>query len=651
MKRLLFSLLPFGVAIAQTAVLTTSPLNFGGATATVNYGRTGNGVDSMPMTVILSNSDAVNPLAITGITFTGANASELLQSNNCGASLGPSGTCMIVLTLHPTAIGVKTALLNITDNASDSPQTIAITATSITSQSQMSQVMTSTCQTTPNTPCSGTRTVQATSADTFIDSEGTLFDPTRSYYGFSKVSALNAGFRHVRSANTSAAYVANIKDLAAAGIKTQLVVSTDAGMFSADPSQFYSAQGQSTTLLQWLKLSFPAPISNIIDVVEGPNELNIEFPYTYWAVADHASNTPLCAYNNCGKWVGAYGVAYQQAIWNSLKGDPATADIKLLGPAPGYFTTSPFAVAAGGGGADLQGYADWGGCHPYATAGNGNGIPQTAYGGSAFYNAYTIAPAEEVDFAPQAWNDCNSSTLDGRGTVYGATPLAPSEQGYPTGTANGAVSEDVQARYYPRIYTEMFRHGMPRTTTYRFDDNCYNPSYSECNFGLIRSDLSLKPAYFAMKSLNNLLKEPGASFTPGSLTYSVSVGTNGAFTRTQYMHDLLLEKSNGEFYLLFWHEIAGVKKQNDDGSAISGPAVALNPLSLPVSFTFPPTIASAVLYTYDANYNLVSTPLTLSNNTVSLNATDTISILRVSPQQPPTSTTFQGNMSGSAFMQ
>ena len=171
---------------------------------------------------------------------------------------------------------------------------------------------------------------------------------------------------------------------------------------------------------------------------------------------------------------------------------------------------------------------------------------------------------------------------------------------------------------------------MPRTVTYRFDDNCGDAASGVCNFGLMRFDQTLKPAFFAMKSLNDLLKEPGASFHAGSLTYTVAVSPNGAFDRTQYMHDLLLQKSNGDFYLLFWHEIADVKIYNDDGTAINGPAVPLNPLSLPVTITFPASIAAATLYTYNASYHLVPQTLPLNKGTVSMLATDKISVLKLS---------------------
>jgi hypothetical protein len=495
--------------------------------------------------------------------------------------------------------------------------------------STVSQVMTSTCQSDPNKPCSGPVTVTATSADAFIDTEGTLFNPESPYYALEKQYTLDAGFRHIRSGGSSKLYVARIKDMAAAGLKTQMVASPNV-TYSADPSQFWSAKGQSVNLLDWLISNFGPDVSKTIDVIEGPNELDIEYGHFFWRPADYAAGRFLCTMNNCERWLGAYGIAYQRALYKVIKSNPQTSSIKLLGPAPGASFPSPFAVDIGGKGADMQGIVDWGGCHPYATGGNGNGVPKTTYDGSTYYNAYTLDPAAEVDFAPRAWSQCNSSTTNGHGTVYGKTPLAPSEQGFYTGTGNGALSENLQAIYYPRIYTEMYRHGMPRSITYRFDDPCRNPANAECNFGIMRFDHSLKPAYFAMKSLNNLLADPGPSFKAGTLTYSLSVGANGLFNRTQYMHDLLLQKRNGDFFLLFWHEIAGAKKQDDDGKLIKGPAVELHPLPLPVTFTFPPEIASVELYTYTSDFKLSVRHVTLQDHKLVVQATDKISVLQLS---------------------
>lgn len=639
---------------AQVVSLSSSVLNQGGGgTGYLSFGPVATNRNSQYLTMLLTNTDPVTSLTVSRLTFSGMNPGEFSETDNCIGTVSPLATCNIVVTFHPTASGSRSATMSIVDDASSTPQTVPLTGTGVANDnSNISQVLTSTCQTNVNNACSGTVTVQATSADAFVNTEGTLFSPTSSYYGFDKVNVLNMGMRHVRSGGAAKGYIAAIKDMAASGLKTQFVDSTNANNYSVDVTQFYSGQGQTTNLLTWLKNTFAPPISNTIDAIEGPNELNNdnEYPITYWHPSDHPANA-IDPSSSSTLWLGAYGLAYMQATWLSIKGDPATNAIKVIAPAPVYFAGNPFIIAVGGASStDEQGYEDWGGCHPYPTAGNGNGVPQTTYDGSAYYNAYTLDPAEEIDQYAQAWTWCNTLTNSGRGTAYGSTPIAPSEEGYPTSPiAKGSISEDIQARYYPRIYVENYRHGMPRTMTYRFDDYCNTQSNSECWFGLMRYDHSLKPAYFAMKSLNTLLQEPGANFSPGTLTYRVAVSANGAFTRTQYMHDLLLEKSNGEFYLLFWHEIADVIKQNNDGSAVVGPAIDLNPLSLPVTFTLPSDIQTATLYTYDAKYNYVPSNLTIFSNQVSVNATDQVQVIRLSPASPLTHTQAAGALFHGSF--
>ena len=68
-------------------------------------------------------------LGITGISFTGANASDFQQTNTCGMSLVPGASCTINVTFKPTQRGLRTATLSITDNASGNPQKVSLTGT------------------------------------------------------------------------------------------------------------------------------------------------------------------------------------------------------------------------------------------------------------------------------------------------------------------------------------------------------------------------------------------------------------------------------------------------------------------------------------------------------------------------------------------
>ena len=54
---------------------------------------------------------------------------DFSETNNCGTSLSPTGSCTVNVTFTPTATGSRTGTLTITDNAPDSPQTVALSGT------------------------------------------------------------------------------------------------------------------------------------------------------------------------------------------------------------------------------------------------------------------------------------------------------------------------------------------------------------------------------------------------------------------------------------------------------------------------------------------------------------------------------------------
>ena len=68
-------------------------------------------------------------LSISTIAISGTNSGDFAQTNNCGSSVGAGANCTISVTFTPTATGPRSASLTITDNASDSPQTIGLTGT------------------------------------------------------------------------------------------------------------------------------------------------------------------------------------------------------------------------------------------------------------------------------------------------------------------------------------------------------------------------------------------------------------------------------------------------------------------------------------------------------------------------------------------
>ena len=81
-------------------------------------------------TVNLTNTGSAT-LNISSISISGSSKpNELTQTNNCGTSLAPNATCTIIVTFLSLGGGNITASLVIADNASGSPQSVAITAPS-----------------------------------------------------------------------------------------------------------------------------------------------------------------------------------------------------------------------------------------------------------------------------------------------------------------------------------------------------------------------------------------------------------------------------------------------------------------------------------------------------------------------------------------
>ncbi len=103
--------------IVPAVTLSASQLAFG--TQTLNTA-------SPAQTATVTNTGTAI-LHISSIALTGNNSSDFGQTYNCGESLPPGGTCAINITFQPVASGGRTATLTLTDNAGDSPQSVALT--------------------------------------------------------------------------------------------------------------------------------------------------------------------------------------------------------------------------------------------------------------------------------------------------------------------------------------------------------------------------------------------------------------------------------------------------------------------------------------------------------------------------------------------
>jgi hypothetical protein len=94
----------------------------------LTFGPQNVGSTSAPQTVTVINTGTAN-LTISTIAVGGTNASDFLASaDTCtGATVTPNGTCTVSVAFTPSATGSRNASLIFADNASDSPQMLALT--------------------------------------------------------------------------------------------------------------------------------------------------------------------------------------------------------------------------------------------------------------------------------------------------------------------------------------------------------------------------------------------------------------------------------------------------------------------------------------------------------------------------------------------
>jgi hypothetical protein len=116
----------------QTVALTgTGVLPVVVTPATLDFGSQGLGSPTAAKTVTV-NSNISSTLTFTSIAVTGADPSDFVMSGGtCGATLAAQVTCTITIQFVPQSTGARSAALTISDNAGNSPQTVALTGTGV----------------------------------------------------------------------------------------------------------------------------------------------------------------------------------------------------------------------------------------------------------------------------------------------------------------------------------------------------------------------------------------------------------------------------------------------------------------------------------------------------------------------------------------
>ena len=272
---------------------------------------------------------------------------------------------------------------------------------------------------------------------------------------------------------------------------------------------------------------------------------------------------------------------YSSILYNKVKADAILKHLPVIGPS----LTSFEAYAAVG---DADQYIDYANLHMYQL----NSWPGT--NGSRNITWY-------LDYLAHQQSPS--------GKYIQAT-----EAGYHNDLRNKGVSEEAEGKYTARMFAEFFRRGIVRT--YKYELVNQGQGDKEHVFGLLRHDVSEKPSFRAVKNLIAILSDKGPDFKPDTFNYTLDGSIDN-------VHQILLQKRNGDFYLMVWLEVPSW-----DVNA----SIDLYPPPEEVVLTLQDTheISNVTLYTLNNTADLNTINLTVNNSQITFNVTDKISILKLS---------------------
>lgn len=122
-------------------------------------------------------------------------------------------------------------------------------------------------------------------------------------------------------------------------------------------------------------------------------------------------------------------------------------------------------------------------------------------------------------------------------------PRVTTETGVRVGDCDGAITEYIQGCNYMNLFLSQFKRGWDKTFIYEFIDD------PDGSFGFYGSDyVTKRKAADYMHNFTTLLNDDGEPESYKSLDYSYS------YPLPETVHDLLLQKRNGELWLIVWGE-------------------------------------------------------------------------------------------------
>ncbi|MCD7974040.1 MAG: glycosyl hydrolase [Candidatus Azobacteroides sp.] len=131
-------------------------------------------------------------------------------------------------------------------------------------------------------------------------------------------------------------------------------------------------------------------------------------------------------------------------------------------------------------------------------------------------------------------------------------PRVTTETGYGINEKEG-VTEEIQARLYLNLYLSQFKRGWKYTAMYFLKGRANEPEHESYAFYTL--DNKPKQAAHYLHNFTSVLADQKANNNPGKLAYYIP-------EQPETTHDLLVQKSDGSFFLVLWGERFAGGKDN-----------------------------------------------------------------------------------------
>lgn len=462
--------------------------------------------------------------------------------------------------------------------------------------------------------------IQAKKASDFYNSIGVnthVGYPAYSDFAKLKATLLDIGIGHVREGGRY--NYPKIKELGAAGIKI-LAITNPYQDATVPNSNYYITDTSDKKMTVGDVVS--ALGANILSGIEPINEIDLNVWKYKWE-----DGTPVSTDRASDRsWI-KYIDKYVRDMSAAMKVDANCAGLEVLGPSLGgtytYDGKNPMlpigsAITSGNG-------------HYYENGGNGFNSGST-YIGIAKYYGNTSFPGNLAGrklSATAGGEDDNSDLLRAcYEQPYSPAPMQITECGWHTGASPYAISYKVHGKYVPRMFAEYFRLGFKRSYWYEFLDqgsNAEGIGDRENSFGLVNSNYTYKPGAVQLKAMIGVIKEsgPDTRVSVGSLDYSLQFTMPDGYTRSNYVKQILLQKANGNFVLIVYHNIANAN--------VSGGGKAVDMSHPSIDATLSLSKSYKLTLTSLRDDTTAPTPVYANTSNFNFKITDAVSLIEISP--------------------